>query len=112
MKAYPYTDVPAEPAEGLPGVAMRWVISKNVDAPNFAMRIVELDKGSSTAYHAHAWEHEVYVLEGEGVVRIESGDTPIAPGTCVFVPCDETHQFCNTGDGMLKFICCIPNPED
>jgi len=111
MKAYPYTDVPAQPAEGLPGVAMRWVISENVDAPNFAMRIIELEKGSATAYHAHAWEHEVYVLEGQGVVRIASGETPIEPGTCIFVPGDETHQFSNTGDSMLKFICVIPNPE-
>ncbi|MFH1179934.1 MAG: cupin, partial [Candidatus Bathyarchaeota archaeon] len=68
MKAYHYKDienqdVPA-PAEK---VKIRWLINEKNGALNFAMRRFEVEPGGYTPYHTHDWEHEVYVLEGEGV---------------------------------------------
>ncbi len=105
------TDVKQEIAEGLEGVTLRWVIGKNDGAPRFAMRVFDVQPGKATPHHQHWWEHEVYVLDGEGIVKSGQGDRPIRRGSVVFVPGDEMHQFVNTGDQVLRFICAIPHPD-
>ena len=86
------------------------MIDRPDGAPNFAMRVIDVEAGSHTLYHTHGYEHEVYVLAGRGVVRNPQGeDTPVEPGTVVYVPPDEQHGFFNTGDAVLRFICVIPH---
>lgn len=107
-----YTDVPAQPAEEAEGVTVRRLLTRAEGAPHFAMRVFDVAHGQSTPYHSHWWEHEVFVLTGEGMVRGESGEeTPLQPGSVVLVPGDEQHCFRNTGDGPLCFICLIPHPD-
>ena len=106
MKVKHYLDVKA--SEELPGVAMRVVIGEDDGAPNFKMRVFEVEPGSSTPSHSHHWEHEVFVLSGKGVVVGEKGETPITNGNVVFVPSDEKHCFINNGNEILRFICLIP----
>jgi quercetin dioxygenase-like cupin family protein len=110
MKIKRWTDVPAQPAEGLTGVTVRWVIAEPDGAPHFAMRIFDVQPGAQTPYHRHWWEHEVYVLQGEGLAVSESGETPISAGSVLLVEGDEMHQFRNAGDGVFRFICLIPWP--
>ena len=112
MQAFHYSSVPAEPAEDRAGVTIRWAIGKNVGAPHFVARIIELQPGASTAYHTHPWEHEVVVMDGEGTVRDASGEVAIGPGTCVYVEPSEEHQFINTGSGVLRIVCVIPYPPE
>ncbi len=112
MKAFHYSEVPAEPAEGLEGVAIRWALGKNVGAPRFVARIIELQPGAATAFHEHAWEHEVVVLDGQGIVRDASSKATIGPGSCVYVEPGEKHQFINAGEGILRFVCVIPFKVD
>ena len=106
MKIAKYTDT--QPTEELPGVLKREVITAADGAPSFCMRIFELEPGSSTPYHNHKWEHEVFVLAGEGVVKGDGGQTPIGAGSVVFIAPDEQHCFSNTGGETLRFICLIP----
>jgi quercetin dioxygenase-like cupin family protein len=109
MKAFHYTEVPAQPA-AVPGVALRWVIGQNMGAPNFAMRVIEIQPGAATEHHAHAWEHEVFVVEGKGIACDKQRETPIAPGSCIYVEPNEIHHFANVGDTVMRIICVIPNP--
>ncbi len=109
MKVEHYTNTPAAEVENVPGVTVRWVISKQDGAPNFAMRVFEVELGRASPYHQHEWEHEIFVLAGKGVVRREQGETPIEPGTVIFVPGMEMHQFANRGTSLLRFICLVPN---
>lgn len=112
MQAFHYTTVAPVAMAGQEGVSLRWVMSKNVDAPTFAMRVIDLEPGAQTEHHTHDWEHEVFVLEGQGVAVDPAGkSTPIEPGTCIYVAPNEIHHFANTGDGVLRFICVIPNPK-
>jgi quercetin dioxygenase-like cupin family protein len=109
MKSYHYTeienlDVP-EPAEK---VKIRWLVNEKQGASNFAMRRFEVAPGGSTPYHAHEWEHEVYVLEGDAVAVSKNGEAPIGPGSVVFVEPNEEHNFKNTGEKNLVFLCMIP----
>jgi quercetin dioxygenase-like cupin family protein len=90
------------------GVTMRVVIGPDDGAPYFTMRVFELEAGRTSPHHSHWWEHEVFVLSGQGIVKTEQGDVPISHGSTVFVPGGEMHQFRNTGDDILRFICLIP----
>ncbi len=92
------------------GVEMRPLITEREGAPTFAMRVFKLDANGHTPYHAHAWEHEVYILGGTGTVRGQKGERAVRPGDCVFLLPHEEHQF-HAGPGGLQFICCVPHTK-
>ncbi|MDI6715569.1 MAG: cupin domain-containing protein [Actinomycetota bacterium] len=96
---------------GAKGVSLRWVISEREGAENFALRIFTLKPGGHTPLHTHPWEHEVFILKGFGVIVSEGKDIPITQGDVIFVPPEEEHQFKNTNDEELEFICLIPIPK-
>ena len=106
MKVSKYLDT--EPTLELPGVLKREVINADDGAPNFCMRVFEVEPGSSTPSHSHAWEHEIYVLAGQGVAVSEKGETPIGADSVVFIPPDEHHCLVNNGTETLRLICVIP----
>lgn len=95
--------------EGAHGCQVRWLVSSGDGAPNFAMRQFEVAPGGYTPRHSHPYEHEVYVLAGQG--EVYEGDTPhpLQAGDVVLVTPNEVHQFKNTGDAPLKFLCLVPN---
>ena len=106
MKIKKYHD--ATPSVEMPGVVKREVVNADDGAPNFCMRVFDLEPGSSTPFHTHAWEHEVYILEGTGVAVSEQGETPVSRDSVVFVPGEENHCFKNNSNENLRFICVIP----
>ena len=106
MKVSNYLET--KPIQELPGAVKREVITANDGAPNFCMRVFDVEPGSSTPSHSHPWEHEVFILSGRGVVVGEQGETQIAKDSVIFVPPDEHHCFINTGNEPLRFICVIP----
>ena len=87
---------------------LRWLISEKEGAPNFAMRLFEIGEGGHTPLHNHAWEHEAFVLSGQGVAISQDAEHPIRGGAAVFVPGDERHQFRNTGTEPLRILCIVP----
>jgi len=103
--------VPVEPVnvDGAKNATVRWLITEADGAPNFAMRLFEVGPGGHTPHHAHPYEHEVFVLEGGGVVVGPEGERPFQAGQVVFVPANEKHQFRNTSSGPCKFLCLIPS---
>ncbi len=101
-----------EPAEqGVKDVKLRWLISKKDGAENFAMRLFEIKPGGYTPLHQHDWEHEVFILEGNGVIKNKINEEAFGEGDVLFVPSMEWHQFVNTGKETLKFLCLIPYKE-
>ena len=111
MKVNHYEQVPAQPVEmkGASGCTVRWLVDAGDGAPNFAMRQFEVSPGGYTPRHNHPYEHEVFVLEGEGVVFEGDEEHALKAGDVVFVAPDEVHQFRNTGSAPLKFLCLVPN---
>ena len=94
--------------EGAEGVKIKWLLDKSVGAPTFAMRHFTVQPGGHTPLHKHDWEHEVFVVEGEGVAKGEAGETKLAFGSVVFVPPNEMHQFKNTGKKPFAMLCLVP----
>ena len=109
MKIFNYATVEAKKAECCPSkVQVRWLITKDMGASNSAMRLFEIEPDGNTPLHTHHWEHEVFILEGEGVVFDGGKATPFKADDVVFIPLDERHQFKNTGKKLLKFLCLVP----
>lgn len=113
MKIFNYKKVEAKDAEGGAfRVTVRWLITRNMGANNFAMRLFEVEPDGYSPLHTHPWEHEVFILEGDGVVFDGQKSTPFTSNDVVFVPPDEWHQFKNTSKKTLKFLCLIPNSKE
>lgn len=111
MKVTNLTQIHQKPVEmpGASGCHVRWLIGREDQAPNFAMREFQVDPGGHTPRHHHPYEHEVYVVEGEGIIF--EGDTAhsIKAGDVILVQPDEVHQFRNESDRPFRFLCLIPN---
>lgn len=114
MKVQASSDVALQEVtmEGSSGCQVRWLLSRDDGAPNFAMRAFEVAPGGFTPRHHHPYEHEVYVLEGEGEVYENDEPHRIQAGDVILVKPDDVHQFKNTGSSTLKFLCLIPNSAD
>ena len=85
MKIRHYGDVPA--TEPMPGVKKQVVIGPDEGAPNFIMRVFEVATGLTSPDHAHPWEHEIFILAGEGAARDKDGkETPFGEGSTLFSP--------------------------
>ena len=112
MKIVPYKDVEAKEAdEGASRLKVRWLITKEIGAPNFAMRLFEMEPRGHSPFHNHAWEHEVFILEGEGIVVGVKEDKKFKAGDAVFIPPNEKHQFRNDGKKVVKFLCLVPHTQ-
>jgi len=94
---------------GAEGIKVRWLIKKEDDAPNFAMRLFELQPKGYSPLHSHNWEHEVYILEGDCKVTCEGQKRNASAGYVVFIPPNKRHQFANAGKSTLKFLCLVPH---
>jgi len=109
MRIFPYEYIEARDAEeGASKLKVRWLITKEMGAPNFAMRLFEMEPGGHSPFHSHSWEHEVFVLEGEGSVVSDEGEKKFRTGDVVFILPDEKHQFKNNGGKTVRFICLVP----
>ncbi len=113
MKVVNYQDVELEEVnvEGAEGTKIRWLISKKDKAPTFAMRMFEVAPGGHTPYHTHNWEHEVFILEGEGVFVTADGEFPFKATDVIYAQPNYYHQFKNVGNVKMKFLCIIPHEE-
>jgi quercetin dioxygenase-like cupin family protein len=110
MKHAHWHDVAGEPVEaaGARKCRIRWLIAESDGAPNFCMRRFDLEPGGHTPRHRHPWEHEVYVLEGEGTVLGNGEENAFRAGDAVYVPPDEEHFFAANRGCAVAFLCLIP----
>jgi len=95
--------------EGAEKAWIRWLISRDDGAPNFSMRLFEIDPGGRTPLHSHPWEHEVFILEGMCKLVVGEDERIIGPGYAIYVPPNLKHSFINVGEEKLRFICLIPH---
>ncbi|MGQ9543553.1 MAG: cupin domain-containing protein [Candidatus Bathyarchaeia archaeon] len=108
MKVINYRDIEAKKAEEGANIKIRWLITKDVGAENFAMRFFEIEPGGFSPLHKHPWEHEIFILEGNGTVTDGKEDREFRQGDAIFIPPNEEHQFKNTGSSTVKLLCLIP----
>jgi len=54
--------------------------------------------------HQHTYDEVVHVLAGQGVVHVGGADTPIGPGTSIYLPPLVPHCLENTGRDPLRVL--------
>lgn len=94
--------------DDLVGVTKQLLISGAEGWDGWALRLFEVAPAGHTPRHTHPWPHINVVVSGEGVLRVDGVDHPIEPGASGFIPAGSTHQFTNTGDAPLEFVCIVP----
>ena len=110
MKVIHETQVPPITVEqGASGVKIQWLLDEAAGAPTFSMRRFEIAPGGHTPLHDHAWEHEVYIISGQGAVVAGDRETPLRPDDAVLVGPHEKHQFKAAADEALVLLCLVPN---
>jgi len=109
MKIFHYKEVEAVKAEeGASKLKVRGLITKEMGAENFAMRLFEMEPGGHSPLHRHSWEHEVFILEGKGLLAGEGEERGFKEGNVIFIAPNEEHQLKNISEKTVKFLCLIP----
>lgn len=108
-KVIHFKDVEALPVEIGEKTTIRVLISKDDGAPTYSMRVFEVEPSGYIKEHSHPWEHEIFVLEGKGKIRIEDREYIVEPGYAIFIPPNFKHEYLNIGDKVWRFICTIPH---
>jgi quercetin dioxygenase-like cupin family protein len=76
--------------EGADNTSIRWLIGKDSKAPNFYLRLFEIEP------------------EGNGRLNSKGKSIPFKKGYFALILPDEEHQFENTGNTTLKLLCIVP----
>ncbi len=66
--------------------------------------------GTSTADLSHSVEELAYIVSGSGLIRLETGDVPVAAGQALYVPARVWHTVVNPGTGDLVMVFSVPSP--
>lgn len=93
--------------DGAEGVNMAVMVGREDGAPHFALRHFRVEGGGRTPQHSHDYEHEVFVVEGEGTVLLGGRERPVRGGDVIYVPADEEHCF-RAGPAGMRFLCLVP----
>ena len=54
--------------------------------------------------HFHEYEEVLFILRGEGQMWADETNTPIGPGSCIYLPKRQVHCVENTGAGELRLL--------
>lgn len=90
------------------GASMKALVSPTEGWEGYVMRVLEISEGGYSPRHIHPWPHINYMLEGEGILFIDGEEHEVKQGSYAYVPEGKLHQFKNTGQGVFKFICIVP----
>ena len=80
------------------GNKIYWMLTTEQGAKNFELRYIEIPPGGKSSYGHHLHEHEVFVIQGRGKIKGQYPEKELVPGTAVFVPGDEEHQWINASE--------------
>jgi quercetin dioxygenase-like cupin family protein len=111
VESVPLEDLEKEGAEK---VKVRYLIDERHGSNRFALRIYTVERNGRTPLDQHQYEHQVYVLSGEGLLRTHENRPvlrPVRAGDTIFIPSNAIHQFINEREEPLVFLCVRGNPS-
>ncbi len=96
--------------DGAVGAWKQLPLGSEDGAPVYSYRVFSVEPNGYTPYHQHPYEHMNFVIEGEGVLVNEAGETQaLKAGDFALVNPDEKHQYRNSSpDKVFKMICGVP----
>jgi len=81
---------------------------------NQSLAEARLPVGASTMEHFHSKTEEIYyITHGSGRMRIEGELKDVRVGDAIAIPPGKKHKIWNSGNQILRFLCCCaPAYED
>ena len=89
-------------------VSKKILISPKEGWEGNVMRVFKIKSGGNTPKHDHPWFHVNYVLKGKGTLDLDGKCYELEEGAFAYVPAGHIHQFLNTSNDDLEFICIVP----
>ncbi len=99
-----------EGEEGLDGV-IRWktlISQPKTETKGLSCGILEMPPGSVMGPHYHAPQEIYYVIDGWGVLQIDTEIKEVAAGSVVYIPQNMVHGVKNMGDELLTLLWIFP----
>jgi quercetin dioxygenase-like cupin family protein len=80
----------------LPGIRGRaGVAALTLEGIEIGADLIEMQPGSAFPFHLHPGEHILYVIAGQGTVRVGGAEHVIRAGDSVFIPAECPHHVAN-----------------
>ncbi|VVB86872.1 Cupin domain protein [uncultured archaeon] len=76
-------------------------------AIRYSLAHATVKPGQTSKPHKLKTTEVYYILEGEGIMHIDSEAARIYPGQAVYIPPDSRQYIHNTGNIDLKFLCIV-----
>lgn len=58
--------------------------------------------------HKHAQAEVYFIIEGQGMVKVDGNESKVQAGTVVFIPGNAEHAIWNLGEGALRWLYVFP----
>ncbi len=93
MKHVHYMDQEPEKLEtdGAKDAVIRHILTEKDGAPHFNFRVVTISEGGQTPDHTHPWEHEFFILSGNGICVVDNMESAASKGDVILVPPNTQH---------------------
>lgn len=80
---------------------------RNSAIRNQSLAEARIPVGGSTLEHFHRKTEEIYfIIAGSGKMRIENETREVKIGDAIAIPPGQKHKIWNTGEDVLKLLCC------
>ena len=80
---------------------------RNSAIQNQSLAEARLQPGKATQEHYHRVTEEIYyITHGRGRIRIGEEVRAVQPGDAIAIPPGQRHKLWNTGDEVLRLLCC------
>src|SRR6184192_2493266 len=86
------------------GGTIQWLVDRELGAEHLMAYRLAVDPDSATGHVHTGAEEALYVVEGDGEVRVERIAHSVGTGQAVFVPDSDTHSYVNTGATPLVVV--------
>jgi mannose-6-phosphate isomerase-like protein (cupin superfamily) len=93
-------DRPAQPT------ADRWyrvLVDEEIGSTQVTQFVGSIPPGRAPD-HFHNYEEVLFILKGEGRMWAGETNTPVAPGSCIYLPKGQAHCVENTGSDELRLL--------
>ena len=81
------------------------MINLEDNPPTTTLSYSQIAPGETSSHHIHAWEHEVFIIEGSGTLVCDGVNYPVKAGDAMFIPGNVDHYTLNDGgEGDIRRI--------
>lgn len=96
--------------DGAKGVSLQWLSQDNLEkSPKFCMRKVFIEKNGCTPGRQTSWEHQIYILAGDGKLIEKTKERHVSAGDIIIIKENIFFKLENVGYETLVYLDIVPS---